>query len=98
MNRLYMVEFSSACPPAQVVECTGSRPTRALEAHTQNLSIFQTLVCLVCLEAGAEGQSFADFQGNMVICMDSALMLDPVLDPELDPKLDVHSDLELDLC
>lgn len=34
----------------------------------------------------------------MVICMDSALMLDPVLDPELDPKLDVHSGLELDLC
>ena len=47
---------------------------------------------------GAAGQAFAESQGNMVICMDSALMLDPVLDPELDPKLDVHSDLELDLC
>lgn len=34
----------------------------------------------------------------MVICMDSASMLDPVLDPELDPKLDGHSGLELDLC
>ena len=47
---------------------------------------------------GAADQSFAESQGNMVICMDSALMLDPVLDPELDPKLDVHSGLELDLC
>lgn len=47
---------------------------------------------------GAAGQSFAESQGNRAICMDFALMLDPVLDPELDPKLDVHSDLDLDLC
>ena len=33
----------------------------------------------------------------MVICMDSALMIDPGLDPKLDPKLDLHSGLEPDL-